>query len=75
MAEACTTRGVNMPACPMTRFAAGVAQADSAEVATRMRALLRGEETSPLALAWIGACALGASCFFIESGFPKRVDF
>ena len=71
MAEACTACGACVQACPMARFATGVAQADSAEVATGMRALLRGEETSPLALAWIGACTRSAVC---NSACPEKLD-
>jgi len=55
----------------MTRFAAGVAEADPAEIATGMRALLRGEETSPPALAWIGACTRSAAC---NSACPEKLD-
>ena len=71
MAEACTACGACVQACPMTRFAAGVAEADPAEVASGMRALLRGEEASPVALAWIGACTRSALC---NAACPKKLD-
>lgn len=71
MAEACTACGACVQACPMTRFAPGVAEADAAEVASGMRALLLGEEASPVALAWIGACTRSALC---NAACPEKLD-
>jgi L-lactate utilization protein LutB len=71
MAQACTACGACVKACPMTRFAAGVVEADPAEVAFGMRALLLGEETSPVALAWIGACTRSAAC---NGVCPEKLD-
>jgi ferredoxin len=71
MAEACTACGACVQVCPMTRFAAGVVEADPAEVAFGMRALLRGEETSPISLAWIGACTRSAFC---NAACPEKLD-
>ena len=71
MAQACTACGACVQACPMTRFAAGVAEADPAEVASGMRAVLLGEEASPVALAWIGACTRSAAC---NGACPENLD-
>ena len=71
MAEACTACGACVQACPMTHFAAGVVEADPAEVASGMRALLLGEEASPVALAWIGACTRSALC---NAACPEKLD-
>ena len=71
MAEACTACGACVQACPMTRFAAGVAEADPAAVASGMRALLRGEEASRVSLAWISACTRSAAC---NSACPEKLD-
>ena len=61
MAEACTACGACVQACPMTRFAAGVVEADP----------LLGEEASPVALAWIGACTRSALC---NAACPEKLD-
>jgi L-lactate utilization protein LutB len=71
MAAACTACGACVRACPMTGLAAGVTDADPAEVAFGMRALLRGEAASPVALAWIGACTRSASC---NKVCPENLD-
>ena len=71
MAEACTACGACVQACPMARFAAGVAEADPAEVAFGMRALLLGEKASPISLAWIGACTRSAAC---NKACPEKLD-
>ena len=71
MAEACTACGACVQACPMTRFAPGVPEADPMQVAGGMRALLQGGEASAVSLGWIGACTRSAAC---NPVCPERLD-
>jgi len=71
LAAACTACGACVRACPMTPFAPGVEAADAGAVAAGMRALLRGEEVAPEAIAWIGACTRSGQC---TPACPERLD-
>lgn len=71
LAGACTACGACVRACPMTGLAPGVEEAAPDSVAAGMRAVLRGEEGSPEAIAWIAACTRSAQC---TPACPERLD-
>lgn len=62
LAALCTGCGGCVEACPMTPYAAGVAAAGPAAVATGMRDVLRDGPGTPAALAWIAACTRSGVC-------------
>ncbi|MBK1657533.1 hypothetical protein [Paracraurococcus ruber] len=62
LAALCTACGGCVRACPMTPYAAGVAEAGAEAVAAGMRDVLRDGPGTPAALAWIGACTRSGIC-------------
>jgi ferredoxin len=59
---ACTRCGKCVEACPMARYSAPLAGAESEAVATGILAVLRGEPGTPQALGWAAVCIRSGSC-------------
>ena len=71
LAALCTACGACVTACPMTPYAAGVAEAGPAAVAFGMRDLLQDGPGTPAAIAWIAACTRSGVC---STACPEQLD-
>ena len=61
--SACTQCGKCFTACPMTKFAdMDLSSANSTTVVGGLLSILKGEQGSPEALAWTGACVGSGEC-------------
>jgi heterodisulfide reductase subunit C len=66
---ACTSCGKCYEVCPMAQYAS--AKGDSKPVVQGVLAVLRGEQGTPEALAWIGVCTRSGVCV---PACPENVD-